>query len=57
MDKELVSYQLLLAGLKKKAEEGEQSQRVADILNEWADQLEVGITFFFQDGKIIWTLN
>lgn len=57
MDKELVSYQILLAGLKAKAEEGEQSQRVADILNEWANQLDVGITFFFQDGEIIWTLN
>ena len=57
MDRELVAYQVLLAGLKKKAEEGEQSQRVADILNEWANQLDVGITFYFQDGKIIWTLN
>lgn len=57
MDKQLVSYQILRAGLVKKAEEAEPSEEAARILNEWAALVEVGITFFYQDGEIIWTYN
>ena len=57
MDKDLVSYQILLAGLKAKAEEAKPCQASADMLNDWARQVKVGITFFWQDGEIIWVYN
>jgi hypothetical protein len=57
MDKEMVSYQLLRAGLIAKAQEATPSEDVARVLNEWASLVEVGITFFYQDGEIIWSYN